>query len=181
MKAKSALALIPLTLLSACGSSLSYSELVDKLSVTTASTIMNNSYDNGIYWEEGFFQYNSSAVIYCSSEGTSSGAVFEVNVYVVLPQSSNVPSYFDSIYSSEYKTTSGTTTETAAFTISNYFNSNSTVFFNRYVGGDTELKQTSQNLAKSMTNLLLTVFSWWADDELGNSLNSIGLFPNYSY
>ena len=165
------LAILPALVCISCARNYTYSDLINKMKTYPDETLMDNYYSNGFYSEEGFFTSDDGNVtLYEASNGDG----YQGYVFITLHTATDVPDNFYCLYS--FTTSYGS--EAASFYISNNYTSQTKISFHAY-NGSSDTKQSSQGLAKSSVDLILTIFDIWLDDTLHTSLNKIGLFPNF--
>ena len=158
--------------LAACGSKVSYSSLIEKLKSFSGEIQIHNFYENGAYSEEGFFTKDDTVILYLYGNTSDT----DTHVYIYLPNGTKAPNNYYCLYNWRYFSSSYS--ESASFYISNNYSYSTTVKFDRFTG-DSEMLQSSQRLAKSSIDLILTTLDIWLEDEYHFNLKDVGMFPRY--
>lgn len=155
-----------------CSSKMSYSDLLVKLRGEYGELTMYNYNSGGSYSEVGFFSDGSDVIIYNLLENKDSRSL----LYLTLGNSATVPNSYTCLMGFDVYSTSYS--EVSKFYVSNTYKDSSGIVFSQYTG-DSEMKTSSQRLAASKLNLVLTVFSNFLKNTLHTSFKNIGMFPNY--
>lgn len=166
------LLLLPCVLLTSCKAKMSYADLIAKMKTYSGEIMIDNHYSSGFYSEEGFFTNNGQVVLYYNASASNS----EGYLFVTLPNATSAPATYRCLYGWEYFDTSYEMA--ASFYIRDTYTSSTKISFETY-NGYSELRSSSEDLAKSCLDLIITVFKNWVDDELNVDFSSTGLFPNY--
>ena len=176
MKKLPLLCILTSLLLVSCKMSMTYESLISKMKTYPGETIMSNYYSSGSYTEEGFFTDDSGKVTLYQN-GSKAGN-YELFTFITLPNSTSAPNSYYCLYQWETYSSLSTTKELASFYIDNNRSSSTKIVFDTYTGSS-DLRESSQDLARSSINLLLTSFRIWVEDEFNINYKSIGVFPNY--